>query len=356
MWDEDRNAKDAQLMQRRKFLAAGLVCGLGPPAAQRDGPRDGQGQTRSTAPRPAAWVIPVRPFGRTGRTLPILGYGGAALPRVWYNQLSTEDRVRLVRYAFDRGIRYFDTAGNYMESQPILGEALKDVRRDVYLVTKVETTDPLKVRGAVEKSLKELQTDHLDAVLIHGTPGIENMTVQQALKIHGELVRLRDEKIVKFIGLSAHGYFEKALALISSGGFDQCMLSYGYLPRGYNQVHSARMVALRDACLAKAHELGMGIVAMKVIGAGLLGAWSGYVVPAFDKRRLADLPAAAIRYVLQDQRIHVLTIGMRLKSEIDANMGILTGDTTYTHEDRALLAEFSVLLHDTDAIKKLRIE
>jgi len=54
----------------------------------------------------------------------------------------------------------------------------------------------------------------------------------------------------------------------------------------------------------------------------------GYVVPGFDQQRLKKLPAAAIRHVLQDKRIHVLNIGMRLKEEIDANMRILSMDTT----------------------------
>jgi predicted aldo/keto reductase-like oxidoreductase len=202
-------------------------------------------------------TMPTRAFGKAGVKLPILGYGGAALPKVWGNPLSIEDRVKLVRYAYDRGVRYFDTAGHYLESQSILGEALKGIRDKVYLVTKVETTEPGKVRGTVEQALKELQTDHLDAILIHGTPGLEQMSVEQAMKIHGELVKLRDERVVRFIGFSAHSYFDKALALISSGGFDQCMLSYGYLPRGYDQVHSARMVEWRNACVAKAHQLGM---------------------------------------------------------------------------------------------------
>jgi predicted aldo/keto reductase-like oxidoreductase len=264
--------------------------------------------------------------------------------------------VALVRYACDRGLRYFDTAANYLESQTILGEALKEWRRQVCLVTKVETTRPEDVRKAVESSLKALQTDYLDVLLIHGTPGLEQMSVEQAMKIHAELVKLRDERITRFVGLSAHGYFDKALALIASGGFDVCMLSYGYVPRGHDQVWTARMTTLRDACLAKAHELGMGIVAMKVVGGGMLGAWSGYLVPAFDKERLRQLPAAAIRHVLQDERVHVMNISMRLKGEIDANLKILAGDTTYTLEDRALLAEFSAMLYDTDAVKKMRIE
>ena len=209
---------------------------------------------------------------------------------------------------------------------------------------------------AVEKSLKELRSDYLDAILIHGTPGIEQMTIEQAMKVHAQLVRLRDERIVRFIGFSAHSYFDKALALISSGGFDQCMLSYGYIPRGHDQLFSARMVELRNVCVAKAHELCMGIVAMKVIGGGVLGAGSGFVVPGFDKKRFKQLPAAAVRYVLQDKRIHLLTIGMRLKEEIDANIKILAGDAAYMLDDRALLAQFSAKALDSDPIKAMRVD
>ena len=300
--------------------------------------------------------IPKRSFGKTGPKLPILGYGGAALVRQWGNPLSVDERIELIRYAYQRGIRYFDTASNYIESQPILGRALKDVRRNVFLVTKVETTDPTKVRQAVENSLRQLQTDYLDAILIHGTPGLEQMTVAQAMKIRDELAKLRDEKITRFIGFSAHSYFDKALALIDTGGFDVCMLSYGYFACGHNQILSQRMIALRDACVARAHQLGMGIVAMKVLGGGILGAWAGYVVPQFDKRRLAQLPAAAIRYVLSDERIDLLVIGMRLKKEIDANIKTITGPHRCTLEDRALLAEFCAKAFDSKVIKKMRVD
>lgn len=335
-------------LDRRAFLAAGVAVGVLPKSGA--GAQEGE----ALGARPLA--MPARPFGKTGVTLPMLAYGGAALPRAWLNPLSTEDRVELVRYAYDRGLRYFDTAGNYLESQAILGEALKDLRREVYLVTKVEATDPAKVRGAVETSLKELQTDYLDAVLIHGTPGLEQMSVKQAMKIYAELAKLRDEKVVKHLGLSAHGYFDKALELINSGGFELCMLAYGYIPRGYDQVHSARMIALRDACLAKAHELGMGIAAMKVVGAGLLGAWAPYVVPGYNAAQAEALPGAAIRHVLADDRIDLLVIGMRLKPEIDANIATMTGDLTYTTADRAALAEFCARVYESDAVKKMRIE
>jgi predicted aldo/keto reductase-like oxidoreductase len=204
-------------VDRRDFLKTGVVAAIGSVAA-------GSGVALAGKSSNDSKQIPTRSFGKTGRELPILGYGGAALPKVWGNPLSTEDRVKLVCYAYDRGVRYFDTAGNYMESQAILGEALKDVRDNVYLVSKVETTKPASVLKAVERSLRELQTDYLDAILIHGTAGLEQMSAEQAMKVHNELVKLRDEKITRFIGYSAHSYFDKALALISSGGFDLCTL------------------------------------------------------------------------------------------------------------------------------------
>ena len=301
-------------------------------------------------------TIPARVFGKTGVKLPLLGYGGAALPKAWANPLSREDRVKLVRYAYKRGLRYFDTAGNYMESQSILGEALKPMRDKVWLVSKTETTDPRQVRKAVERCLKELRTDYLDLVQIHGTPGLEQMGVKRAMQVHAELVKLRDERVVRFLGVTAHGYFDKALAMIGSGGFDQCMLSYGYIPRGSHTFFSQRHIDLREKCLAKAQELEMGIVAMKVIGGGVLGGWAGYVVPKFDKTRIRSLPAAAIRYVLEDKRVHMLCIGMRLKTDIDANIKTLAGDVTYTDADRALLAEFAPLARKNDAMKKMKVE
>lgn len=233
----------AGAVDRRRFLKTGAAAIVGTTVV---GARDAACEQPARAPDPIA----ARPFGKTGRKLPMLAYGGAGLPKMWGNPLSTEDRVKLVRYAYERGIRYFDTASNY----------------------------------------------------------------------------------------------------------DQCMLSYGYLPRGHEQVYSARMVELRNACVAKAHELGMGIAAMKVIGAGVLGAWSGYAVPDFDKARLQQLPAAAIRYVLSDDRIDLLVIGMRLQEEVDANIKTLAGDTAYTLDDRALLAEFGVRAFEAEAVKAMRVD
>jgi len=307
-------------------------------------------------------AMPTRVLGKTNVELPMLGYGGAALPKKFGNPLSTEDRVKLVRHAYDSGIRYFDTSisYSYSESQAIIGKALKDVRDNVFITTKVDFWDlsqpdgcitkvnRVEVARQVEKNLAELQSDYIDAILIHGTPGVEQMTVEQCMEVQGELVKARDKGQVRFVGFSAHHYFDKALALISTGEFDLCMLAYGYLPRGLGRLFSPRMTELRNACLAKAHELKMGIVAMKVLGAGMLS--------GFGRKDLEKLPGAACRYLLQDQRVHILNIGMRLPAEIDANVKTLVGDTTYTNEDRALLAGVSSAVLSDENVRKMRVE
>ncbi len=87
---------------------------------------------------------------------------------------------------------------------------------------------------------------------------------------------------------------------------------------------------------------------MKVLGAGMLG--------GFGKKELERLPGAAIRYVLQDDRIHMLAIGMRYPAEIDTNIKTLAGDTTYTNEDRALLAGVSAAVLGDENVKKMSVE
>ena len=136
MNQEERDAEDCHRSGRRRFLAAGLAAGFGPivvrggeAAPGRDDPAVANGDVAA----PATGVVPVRRFGKTGLTLPILAFGGSAMVDKWQvtygPQLPFGRRVAMVRHAFDSGDRYFDTPPNYGESEAILGEALRDVRK-----------------------------------------------------------------------------------------------------------------------------------------------------------------------------------------------------------------------------------
>ncbi len=92
----------------------------------------------------------------------------------------------------------------------------------------------------------------------------------------------------------------------------------------------------------------MGIVAMKVLGAGMLG--------GYGQKQWAGVPGAAMRYMLKDDRVHLLTIGMRYPHEIDYNIKVLAGNTTYTNEDRALLADAGSAVMNHQDVRKMSVE
>src|SRR5690606_33948453 len=104
--------RDVNGLDRREFLKAGvLAAGAGSLV----------GAAASAAPAAAkaieaAGPLPTRPLGKTGHTLPILGHGGSALMAREYAYYGLtevpdrEDRVKMIRDAYEKGIRYFDTA------------------------------------------------------------------------------------------------------------------------------------------------------------------------------------------------------------------------------------------------------
>jgi aryl-alcohol dehydrogenase-like predicted oxidoreductase len=302
----------------------------------------------------------VRKFGKTGYSFPVLGHGGSAMMEREYSYYglndppSREDRVKMVRDAYDKGVRYFDTARIYAESETLMGEGLKDVRDSVFIASKVMVDDPAKVRASVEKSLEELQTDHVDLMQIHG-PMIEGLDMPVLMKEYEELVKLRDEGLIRFIGITGHNAFHKMYELIDTKGFDSVLIEYGYFRKGYNTRHSEVQVEWRQNCVAKAHELEMGIVAMKVLGAWIFNHNAKNVVPEYDVAAVKQLPGAAIRWVLSDPRISVLNIGVSYPTDIDENIKIVTGDTELTMADRQLLADFSAKAYQTDRVKALEV-
>jgi predicted aldo/keto reductase-like oxidoreductase len=341
-------------MDRRSFLKSGAIAAagaalLGPATLAKAAP------TNKEITFPAG--IPTRPFGKTGHVLPVLGHGGSAMVNSWESAYmvklgSEDDRVKMVRDAYDKGMRYFDTARVYSESERIMGTALKDVRDNCYIATKVADPRAAKTRESLEKSLSELGTDYVDCLQIH-SPAIEAVGADAAMKVYEEIAKLRDEGLVRFIGLTTHVAFEDVYKMIDTGLFDQCLLAKGYMRRGMTSILKEDKVETREKCVARAHELGMAIVAMKVMGANLLGQGTKQIVPAGDPEVQRKVPAAAIRYVLSDTRVSMLNIGVSTPSDIENNLATLAADTTYTDADKTLLASYSELVYASDYVKAM---
>jgi aryl-alcohol dehydrogenase-like predicted oxidoreductase len=346
---------------RRHFLKSGLFAAgtvaLG--SAARPAPAaDDKASKTGVKPAVSEHGIPTRPFGKTGVTLPILGFGGSAMVHMWapfygVKKENDEYRVAMVRHAFDSGIRYFDSARVYSESESLLGKGLKGVRDQAFITTKVAVPNPEQVRPSVERSLKEYGVDHIDLVQIH-SPAIERVGFDGAMKLHAELVKLRDQKMCRYIGLTTHVAFETVHKLISTGGFDQVLLAYGYFRKGMDTLLSNPNLEFREKCLAKAADLKMAVVAMKVMGASILGHNAKNLVPGYDDAARERLPAAAIRWVLQDERVSILNIGVSMPSDVDRNIATLKQDLRLTNEDKKLLADYASRAYESDDVKKMK--
>ena len=100
-------------LQRRSFLKTSLAAAAGTAALGAAGVATAAGPKQKTITSPHG--IPMRPFGKTGHTLPVLAMGGSAFVRMFIREygmelLSMEERVKMVRSGYDKGVRYFDTA------------------------------------------------------------------------------------------------------------------------------------------------------------------------------------------------------------------------------------------------------
>ncbi len=342
-------------LSRRSFIKTGLQATAGAAAL-------GSGAAHGAVPKdkkiPLTGTMPEKPFGKTGHTLPIFGFGGCGVVKRWemgYNApvLPEEERVAMLRYAFDKGVRYFDTARAYMESEEIYGKGLKGVRDQVYLATKIWAFKPEDVRPSVEKSLELLQTDYADAMQIHGTI-IERLDFDSVMKIQAEMAKLRDEGLFRFIGLTNHVAFEKTHALIKTGGFDQVMLAYGYC-KGFHEMLSDNTLEWREKCIAEATDQNMGLVLMKAFNGWVYNRRASVMVPDYDEAEIKKLPGAALRWVLQEKRFSIYNLGISYPQDIDADIEIFSSNSALTEEDSTLLADFTGKVYENQWAKNLKV-
>lgn len=134
--------------------------------------------------------------------------------------LDQKETVEMISYALDRGINFIDTADVYSlgESETLVGNALKGIREEVVLATKVRLpmSENLNRSGAtrvniirgLESSLKRLQTDHVDLYQIHGWDS--NTPLEETLTTLNDLVR---QGKVRYIGLSNYFAWQAATSI-----------------------------------------------------------------------------------------------------------------------------------------------
>ena len=204
-----------------------------------------------------------RPFGKTGRSFPILSFGGQ---RIVDDHNCTEDEaIRIVNTAIDRGIRYFDTAWAYSagQAETRLGKVVKHRRSEMWIATK--TTDRTR-DGALrqlETSLGRLQTDHVDEWRLHNI--FDYAQLDAVTGKGGALeaaIKAREDGRVRHISISCHTDPQILVEAISRFPFDSTLTALSALDHF--------ILSFAEEWLPVANAKGVATIAMKVLGLGSL--------------------------------------------------------------------------------------
>src|ERR1700752_5451994 len=140
---------------RRRFIKAGLAAGV----------RAGTGSMPLRAARGSAtdWVT----LGKSNVKVTRLAFGTGTFSGQVQRELGQDQFTRLVRHAYDRGIRFFETSETYGQMHQMLGVALKGIPRDSYrLMSKVTTRPGVDPQGKIDELRKLANTEYFDIMLL----------------------------------------------------------------------------------------------------------------------------------------------------------------------------------------------
>lgn len=193
-------------------------------------------------------------LGKTGIVVPQSGFGALPVQRV-----SKEEAVHLLRRAYSGGMRFFDTARAYSDSEEKLGEAFGTgfvEREQIVIATKTHALTPEGFREDLETSLRLLRTDYIDIYQLHFAkqcyrPG-------DGTGLYECMLEAKAQGKIRHIGITTHS-LKVAHEIIESGLYETLQYPFSYLS-------TEKEIAMMQACLAA----DMGFICMKGLSGGLI--------------------------------------------------------------------------------------
>ena len=243
-------------------------------------------------------------LGRSNVKVTRLAFGTGSFSGQVQRDLGQEGFTRLVRYAYDHGVRFFETAESYGEMHKMLGIALKGIPRESYqIMSKVTTYDGVNPQKKLDDLRKLANTEYFDIMLLHWqhTPTWPTDTARW----QDAILEAEHRKIVTSHGASVHGlpalrrvpgnkWLEVAMIRMNHKGTrmdaevpDTPVL--GNVPEVVTHVKEVR-------------KEGMGVISMKLIGEGTFN--------REDRRK-------AMKFAFQNAGVDCVTVGYKNPAEVD---------------------------------------
>ena len=262
----------------------------------------------------AAGSLPLRALRETATDLVRLGRSNVRVTRLAFGtgtfsgqvqrDLGQQQFTRLVRYAHERGIRFFETAESYEGMHRMLGIALQGVPRDSYqLMTKLTTRPGVDPQEKIDLLRREANTDYFDIALLHWQhtktwpvdserwqDGIQEAEAKQAVRTHGASVHglpaLRQVPTDKWLDVAMIRVNHKGVRMDAEDYNTDGLGNVGEVVTHVKQAHSA----------------GMGVISMKLAGEGIFS--------REDRQK-------AMRFAFRNAGVDTVTVGYKNTGEID---------------------------------------
>jgi aryl-alcohol dehydrogenase-like predicted oxidoreductase len=247
------------------------------------------------------WVT----LGKSDVQVTRLAFGTGTLSGRVQRELGQDQFTNLVRYAYDRGIRFFETAESYHEMHRMLGIALQGIPRDSYrLMSKVTTRDGVDPLQKIDELRKLANTDYFDIMLLHWQHVASWPT--DSMRWQDGILEAQSKKIVMSHGASVHGlpalrqvpsnkFLQVAMIRMNHKGVamdaeDYATAGLGNVPEVVTHVEQSR-------------QAGMGVISMKLVG-------EGSFTTREDRR-------ASMRFAFKHAGVDSVTVGYKSRAEID---------------------------------------
>ncbi len=277
---------------RREFLKTGMAAGAVAMA--------GGVPLRAARQSATDWVV----LGKSGVKVTRLAFGCGSFSGQVQRDLGQEGFTRLVRYAYDNGIRFFETAESYGNMHKMLGEALKGIPRDSYrMMSKVTTREGVNPQEKFDELRKLANTEYFDIMLLHwqhtGTWPADTTKWQDGI------LQAQERKAIVSHGASVHGL--PALRQVPGNKWlDVAMIRMNHKGKSMDaeEYDTAGPGNVSEVVghAQQAKKNGMGIISMKLVGEG-----------TFNK----EDRQAAMRFAFRNAGVDTVTVGYKNTAEID---------------------------------------
>ena len=258
------------------------------------------------------------------------------------SKIDEEQTFRMVDYAFEHGVNYFDTAYGYHggNSETVMGKALSRLPRDkIYIADKFpgyDLSNIPKVKTIFPNQLEKLGIDRFDFYMFHNVNEMNvNQYLDRSFGIYDYLSEQRDAGKISHLGFSAHGNLDTMRKFLDAygEGMEFCMLQLNYVDWKFQS--GEKKVEMLD-------ELGIPVWVMEPMRGGKLIDIPQEAMSELEMLRPGVKPAEwSFRFLQSIPETRVILTGASSIEQLSENIGFFEKDEPANQKERETLEKIA---------------